>query len=314
MSIALDKAEVIALVLECCFFGIFTPFFVVTLWVLFNKSSTGHTSRPLVIIVCFMYILAVAHLSIDVYRAVKAFVDYADIPHGSIVFYAKLNAPTEIAKTALYALQMILADGFFVWRCYIVWNKRWYIIVLPVMMVLGTTTAAVVVCWEFSRTKPGNVVFESLLSPWISFAWSMSLATTLTCTGLIAFRIWRSQRLLRETRLHSTLLPVMVMIIESGALYAAALISIIAAYAAGSNSQYIIVDFLTSLIGIVFTLIIIRVALGISSNGSSAVRSQVARSVPDFASATRHRNTSSIISMKPMSFLASVEMENGTAD
>jgi hypothetical protein len=38
----------------------------------------------------------------------------------------------------------------------------------------------------------------------------------------------------------------MVMIIESGALYAAALISIIAAYAAGSNSQYIIVDFVRS--------------------------------------------------------------------
>src|ERR1700685_1602742 len=106
------------------------------------------------------------HLSIDVYRAVKAFVDYADTPHGSIVFYAKLNAPTEIAKTELYALQMILADGFFVssmissyyrlcililvaykvWRCYIVWNKRWYIIVLPVMMVLGTTSMYPRIC------------------------------------------------------------------------------------------------------------------------------------------------------------------------
>jgi len=255
-----------------------------------------------------MYVLAVTHLSIDVYRAVKAFVDYADIPHGSIVFYGRLNSPTEIAKTALYALQTILADSFFVWRCYIVWNKRWPIIVLPGTMVLGTTTAAVMVCWEFSRTKPGNVVFETLLSPWITFAWSMSLATTASCTGLIAFRIWRSQRQLKQYRMHSTLLPVMVMIIESGAVYSAALISTIAAYASGNNSQYILVDLIPSLIGIVFTLIIIRVALGISSSDSSSVQSPTARSIPNFISATRHQDRDSSLSMKPMPFPASVEV------
>ena len=54
------------------------------------------------------------HLSIDVYRAVEAFVAYADILHGSLVFYGKLNNPTEITKTAVYALQTIVADGFLV--------------------------------------------------------------------------------------------------------------------------------------------------------------------------------------------------------
>jgi len=255
-----------------------------------------------------MYILAVTHLSIDVYRAVKAFVDYADIPNGSIAFYGKLSDPTEIAKTAVYSLQTILADSFFVWRCYIVWNKRWSIIVLPVIIVLGTTTAIIVVCWEFSRSEPGNVVFDSVLAPWITSAFSMTLSTTVICTGLIAFRIWRSQRLLKQARVHSTLLPVMVMIVESGAIYSAALISIIAAFASGNNSQYIIIDFLPSLIGIVFTLIIIRVALGISSSGSSSVQSQTARTIPNFISTTRHQDTDSSLSMKPMPFPGSVEV------
>jgi len=292
MPLALDKAEVVALVLECCFFGIFTPFFFVTLWVLFNRSSTGHTSRPLVLTVCFMYILAVTHLSIDVYRAVEAFVAYADIPHESLVFYGKLNNPTEITKTAVYALQTIVADGFLVWRCYIVWGEHWSIIVLPVIMVLGTTSSAVVVCWEFSRTKPGSVVFESVLAPWITSAWSMTLGTTLFCTGLIAFKIWQSQQLLKQVRMRSTLTPIMVIIIESGAVYSAAMISIIAAYASGNNSQYIIVDFLPSLIGIVFTLIIVRVALGISSSDNSSVHS---RNIRSFVEAMRQQDSSSTL-------------------
>ena len=45
------------------------------------------------------------------YRAVRAFIDYANIPHGSIVFYGKLDEPTEIAKTALYSLETIVADS-----------------------------------------------------------------------------------------------------------------------------------------------------------------------------------------------------------
>jgi hypothetical protein len=38
----------------------------------------------------------------------------------------------------------------------------------------------------------------------------------------------------------------MVMIIESGAIYSSALISVIATYATGNNAQYIIVDFVSS--------------------------------------------------------------------
>jgi len=75
-----------------------------------------------------------------------------------MVLYDKLNHPTQVAKTAVYSAQAVLADSFFVssglsaflifsvlisvarkvWRCYVVWDKRWPIIVLPVIMLVGT--------------------------------------------------------------------------------------------------------------------------------------------------------------------------------
>jgi hypothetical protein len=44
----------------------------------------------------------------------------------------------------------------------------------------------------------------------------------------------------------STVLPVMIIVIESGAIYSAALVSGLAAYAAGNNALYIIKDFVRS--------------------------------------------------------------------
>ena len=61
--------------------------------------------------------------------------------------------------------------------------------------------------------------------------------------GLIIYRIWRSQRLIEQGR---ALLPIMVMIIESGAIYSAALISVIVIYTSGNNTQFLLLDFVRS--------------------------------------------------------------------
>jgi hypothetical protein len=54
------------------------------------------------------------HLCIDVYRAINAFINYADVPGGPTVFYGKINHPTQVAKMAVYSAQALLADSFFV--------------------------------------------------------------------------------------------------------------------------------------------------------------------------------------------------------
>lgn len=144
---------------------------------------------------------------------------------------------------------------------------------------------------------------------------------------------------------NSSLLPVVVIVIESGAIYSAAMISMIATYASGNNSQYIVIDivrchyfsgcgyrfisfiYLTAAVvnrkstgislrcqrfsltgvytqGIVFASMIIRVALGISSGGSTAAQSHRARtSLPDFVAATGHQDEDGDVSTKPKTFL-----------
>jgi hypothetical protein len=60
---------------------------------------------------------------------------------------------------------------------------------------------------------------------------------------LFVFRIWRNQRLMKQTfGHHSTLFPVMIVVIESAVIYSSALIATIATYAAGNSSQFITID------------------------------------------------------------------------
>jgi hypothetical protein len=51
-------------------------------------------------------------VSIDVHRAVTAFIDDVDTPNGSMTLYGKLSTGSQISKTAIYAVQTILADSF----------------------------------------------------------------------------------------------------------------------------------------------------------------------------------------------------------
>ncbi|KAF5311110.1 hypothetical protein D9619_007638 [Psilocybe cf. subviscida] len=58
--------------------------------------------------------------------------------------------------------------------------------------------------------------------------------------------------------------PAAAIIIESGVVYSSCMIILIALYASGSYAQNIVLDALTQILGIVFSIIIVRVAVGAS--------------------------------------------------
>jgi hypothetical protein len=47
---------------------------------------------------------------------------------------------------------------------------------------------------------------------------------------------------MKQARMNSPFLPVMVMVVESGAIYSSTLLAVIVTYAAGNNAQFIILD------------------------------------------------------------------------
>ncbi|KAI0324272.1 hypothetical protein GY45DRAFT_432739 [Cubamyces sp. BRFM 1775] len=265
----LAMAEIVALFMESMLFGAFSVLYAIAIWILLYRkriSSRVKLNRMLFLTSTTLWILCSAHLTIVVIRAVKGFANWGDrSPHGANDYYSIVSDPTEVAKDAVYNLTTFVADSFVTYRLWIVWNRTWWILIVPSILLLGTAVVGIGVCVEIARTAIGDAIFAPNLQPWIRSFFAISLATTLFATVFIAARLMWADRQSSEFRAMgsaaSSHWKVLETIIQSAAIYSAALVSSIGTYLAGSNAHYVCLDCVQPLIGITFTLIIIRIGL-----------------------------------------------------
>ncbi|TBU44153.1 hypothetical protein BD309DRAFT_958987 [Dichomitus squalens] len=267
------RASLIALFTESLVFGAFTVLYAIAIWILLyreKRRSKSTLNKLLFATSTVMWVLSVAHLCIDVQRALQAFVVEGGKPDGALLFYSTLNNPTLVAKDGIYITMTIVADSFVTYRLFVVWNHAWYIIVLPVILLIATAVAGYGACAEIGMVKGVGAIFAANLQPWIRAFFSLSLTTNLLTTILIAARIVWMNRRVKSYRAGGGHWEVVETLVQSAAIYSAALASLLGTYLAGSNAQYVCLDILQPLIGVVFTLIIIRVGLGYTMNEVSA--------------------------------------------
>jgi len=201
------------------------------------------------------------HLGIDIFRVLEAFT----VRPNAIEFFAVLAEPTSVIKSVIWVTQTVLGDAFVIYRAYIVWGHNRWVVLFPICCSMGTAIAGYGACAAFARSTPNTSVFA--ITNWITSLFSLSLSTNIICTSLVAFRIWSTHRRVKDYGA-TNLWPVMIIVIESGAIYSAGLISLLVTYAVGSNGQYPALDAELPLVGIAFNLIIVRVGLGLAQNSS----------------------------------------------
>jgi len=255
-DINLDKAALVSLVIETFNIGTFTVLFGGCLRFIFTKRT--YDSGLLTPTLCLIWVLSITHWAINIARAKIAFIDK---PGEAIPYLANPADPLETAKTGVYVTITVLADFFMVYRCWMVWNRNWFIIILPVLSWIATAVSGYGGTHMLLETSNGGVFAEQLVG-WITSFFSTSLATNLLCTVLIAYRVLRSQlRLRKVSSQKSRVLPALIIFVESAALYSMALLALLITYELNLNTQFIIIDVTSSLIGITFSSIILRLAL-----------------------------------------------------
>lgn len=127
------------------------------------------------------------------------------------------------------------------------------------------------ILYSFDKVEPEASIFVVQLGHWITAFFSMTFATNVICTGassayprrthtetlsanarmaaLVAYRIWTINRahVFRGFR-HRNLRPVLVLIVESGALYSATLLALLVLYNVGSWFQYVVLDAVSAIV------------------------------------------------------------------
>ncbi|KAF5324158.1 hypothetical protein D9619_011119 [Psilocybe cf. subviscida] len=149
-----------------------------------------------------------------------------------------------------------------IYRTYIVWQS-----IVPVLVpifgwfgllsaVIGTNVALV----QAGSGHQSDVFFVNT-GRWITANYAATLATNLSASCLLAYRIWDLNRSVASIRLQGQLSPVVRAVIESGLIYSMTITSALIAFVLKTPGVYVILDLISPIILITFCMIIVRIGM-----------------------------------------------------
>ncbi|KAF8234517.1 hypothetical protein L208DRAFT_1393909 [Tricholoma matsutake] len=265
MAFTADKSKIVSIFIQTLLYGAYAVLFTITHWVLTRGRPRGQPIRKTMLgISIAMFVLATMHIGVNYTRIYRAFITYRNAPGGPASYFNQLSEFTQIFGSAIYEAQTLVGDSVVLLRCYVVCGRKFYIILFPFLLLLGSTACGIGILYSFARVVPQAEIFVVQLQQWILSFFSLTLATNIICTSLVAYRIWAINR---ESIVFSksSLRPIMLLVIESGAIYSATLTTLLILYKQQSWFQYVLLDAISPIVGLVFSMVIIRIGLGITS-------------------------------------------------
>ncbi|KAF7319712.1 hypothetical protein MKEN_00752900 [Mycena kentingensis (nom. inval.)] len=137
----------------------------------------------------------------------------------------------------LFAVNNALADTFFLYRCFIIWNRQKLVLIPPFLAIAATLVTGILA----SVLNPNRIVIFDI-NPDVPYG--LGLGTNLLLLILIGGRLWRARGEaghLQAHRVHVELWSrytfALSVVIESGAVYLAAAAFLIAAGEGADNPQ-----------------------------------------------------------------------------
>ncbi|KAF9223683.1 hypothetical protein BS17DRAFT_781058 [Gyrodon lividus] len=265
MQLSNDLAALIGFACEAVLWGAYCILFVVSLIILGRRRLSESFANPIVYIHCLIFLCCTTHFALEFNH-----------------FYTTLNA-TGVDHYADETSQLVGADFFIsfidllgdlvlIYRCWMVWGKNYYVILLPLMSSIGGFACMLGVLDLLLAISPSAPVPPSALVPLGLAAYVLPLCTNVLVTFFIVFQIWSTSRTVPDSPLQigqGVTRRAMMLVIESGALYLLVQLVFVVLFALQNPAQAILAVMAVQVYGIAPTLIIIRVSLGISSEHSS---------------------------------------------
>ncbi|KAK0479763.1 hypothetical protein IW261DRAFT_152024 [Armillaria novae-zelandiae] len=240
-------------ILDSLLHGVYTGILTITLWNIFIANSRPN-GKAMVAVIVLLHILTTINFAFQWSYTRSILVNNAqDLFTKSLrIFEAGDTSFLETGITS--AVCTILADSTMIWRCWMVWGRRWLITLFPALCLVSAIVFKIISIRR-QLTDGDN---DDLLTP-VLYA-SFSLATTLWCTLLIIYRVWTVGR--TNERGLGAYRHVVEVLIESSALYSASLILFVAFFAHNDwAANYL--DPITGIArGVAPTLLVGRVAAG----------------------------------------------------
>lgn len=267
-----------SLIVEDWFHGLYTAGIFLTLWVIFTNSAfTMERKAGLTAIVLSMYICSTMHCSLQWYYYSKA-IDDNELPGGpGLLFSLTHLAPwLEATGDTFFCLNILIADILFIWRCWVVWQRRWVVVILPIIMsTCGIGMAARFIVAQVTLETSGDA-FTSIKrrNDFLAFSTAyfvLSIATSLFTTTFLALRIVMVQRAAVKATGHrkNPFSAAVEIPVESAALYSLTLLIFVILNVTKNVNAFYAQNIHAQMTGIAPMLIILRVAAGHSRDDTA---------------------------------------------
>ncbi|KAJ7176245.1 hypothetical protein C8R43DRAFT_1230408 [Mycena crocata] len=261
------RESYIGVFLENIVYGLYLSVFIETC-VLLARKYRNRSAKQIYMVgtTILMFILITMRCVIDTVRCIVAF-------KNDDLSFGPPNTTMGIVTNACWFFVTAVADAFIIFRTWIVWNKKWYIIVLPSLLFVANFGSSIWLIHAIMVFDPNTPIFGDITKSVNAFIY-LTLFTNVTCTCLISYRLFSVRRgvsgmvtkSIGRTDVGSRITTI---IVESAAVYTLLLIGQLITNRLGSFTNYIIVNCTPAAIGLVFSYIIIRVSRGSSYGDSS---------------------------------------------
>ncbi|KXN89033.1 hypothetical protein AN958_06384 [Leucoagaricus sp. SymC.cos] len=261
-SLPPEVAHIVAIWCEVTLMaGIYTCLFFEAGYIMLRKRKDNIASARVFLITTFlMYILSTAHIILGLYRMLRAYVWRVEPP---AFYFMDFFLWETLAHNAMLCIMTWLGDALVIYRCWVVWNYNYWVIILPlILLTLEFAINTMLLVWY---THSGLASGVDILA-WMATIYPLVFAQNIITTGLIAFKIWTQHRTsaangVVDASSRLSLMHILRIIIESAGIYTIQLLVLLILYPMQHNAQFIVQSAVIPSIGIVFVLIAVRVHL-----------------------------------------------------
>ncbi|KAK0209265.1 hypothetical protein DFS33DRAFT_1380755 [Desarmillaria ectypa] len=201
-------------------------------------------------------------------RAEHRNVGSSDLAYDNPTVWEDNASPNIYSQILLEGVNIIIGDGIVIWRAWVLWGRKWWVIFTSGTLLTVTLAAAIGIIRAFTMAPPGITVFDNpTLSTWAITFISSTLTTNLWATSLVAYRAWSHNKFIQSVT-GETLMTrfrrqngILAILIESGVFYSCTWLVAIITFLCGTNGIYPVIDILSQLTAVYPTLIITLVCL-----------------------------------------------------
>ncbi|KAF8889858.1 hypothetical protein BD779DRAFT_1671621 [Infundibulicybe gibba] len=262
---ALTDADATALgaIIEGIFYGAYIVLFA--LYLVLRGRNGRVADAPLTLAQILLFGLCTLIMCLDIAE------DFFQNARSTLVADAENGdaaSKISLASSVIFSLIDYLAQMILLYRCWIIWNKRWVVVAVPGFLALASLCGEFALVGLINTILSGKSDLDKLVSrilPTGIASFSISLGVNALTTLLIVGKITSISREVRPvlgSDSHHTFRIVIAMLIESGLLLFVSQLVYVVLFAIQHPALSLVSGAITHIYGITPTLLNIRVVMG----------------------------------------------------